>query len=448
MGMPLQIRATNDLLYNYALSSAYKSNWVYDPDFSLSREPDVWEVVQKDVVIKSAMDDATRMIVKPWRCEPPHNSKDDKEKLKAEICNEGLDNIYRFDAARFRLAQARILARIYGYPIWEIRRLRLAGTEPMDWAIPVKIRDLDRRRVHLVADRNDQGEVTKVHTEVWHSSSQKWITPSDSWLRNVISYVYSDTEDRLGYGRTLLESIYFYHYMKTVTLQKIGQGIDKLANGFVIGKLDGLRNASTGKINQTLRDGMIDTLQNMRSEHVIIVDTGDDVSIKDTSGRGHDIAMNFVKYLDDAITRLLLHSLLPFGQASEVGSQARAKEEGDTSEAAFQFERQDLDQVLNQYLLRQFCSLNAHNFYALGLGEARDPKFKSEQVKKQDPTKWSKIFSSMFEHGHKVVEQEYYSKLGLTMPGPDDAVVTGIAKKVAMPSSEVDLGRETDEERE
>ena len=54
--MRLWIRSPSDFLYNYALSSAYKSSYVYEPSLPLSRDPDIWEVVQSDPVIMSAMD--------------------------------------------------------------------------------------------------------------------------------------------------------------------------------------------------------------------------------------------------------------------------------------------------------------------------------------------------------------------------------------------------------
>jgi hypothetical protein len=43
----LQLRSPNDLLYNYWLSSAYKSPWVFDPSLPLAKDPDIWETATR-----------------------------------------------------------------------------------------------------------------------------------------------------------------------------------------------------------------------------------------------------------------------------------------------------------------------------------------------------------------------------------------------------------------
>ena len=108
MVTPLAVRGVSELIYDYQLSSSYKSPWVYDPSFALKQEPDIWEVVRNDVVFASAIQRRTQSIVRPWRVVPNRfavvKGQDPKQaddsKRVASICHEGLSRIDRFDPAQ------------------------------------------------------------------------------------------------------------------------------------------------------------------------------------------------------------------------------------------------------------------------------------------------------------------------------------------------------------
>lgn len=434
----LLIRSPHDLLFDYALSSAYKSSWVYDPSLALARDPDIWEVVRRDPVVMSAMDRREKGIVKPWHVEPPRNSKDENDKRLAGICEDALGQIWKFNAARRRLSEAAFLGRVYGHVVFERQTISLDGTGELEWLIPVAIQDIDRRRVHLVADwhKDERGNPYKtIHRELYSTDRERWERITEEFEQTLLEYVYGDTEDRVGHGRGLLEATYFYHYMKTVAIDKINQGIDRWANGVIVAEIDGALKGSTSKTNEDLKTGMKNLLRNMRSEHIAVVQKGDSINVVETSGAGHEISMNFVRYLDEGIERLYNGSILPSGHAADAGSKARASVEEDTSEAFYQDEREDLDEIIDRQLLKRFFDLplNRANFMRLGLVEARRPRFHTKQTKKEDPREAAEVMGSALDRGIPIIEEEYYRRIGCSVPGPSDRVIAGRSQMMMDP---------------
>lgn len=424
--LQLQVnKSTADLVYDYALSSAYRSQWVFDPSGALLKDPDVWEIVRNDVSFLSSIERSAKAIVRPWRVEAPKGAKDKLSKSFAAICEEGLGYIDRFNASRRILADARFIARRYAYIESEVRWLSLDGLPQMEWTVPVKLKDIDRRRFHWVAEVTQAKDGTQhraTHLELWNSLTNRW-TRVEPWFRKcLIEYVYGDTEDRVGYGRGLLEAIYFGHYMKTQTFAKIMQGIDRWAGGVWIGKLDSLRNASTGKTNEDLRLGMRRLLQIMRSENAAVLQDGDEIEVKETTGTGHQISMDTVHYWDDAVERLCNGSTRPSGQGGEkTGARAQAETESDTSEAFYQDDREDLDAVLNRDLLGWFIAANQHNFAKLGMLEkCKRPYFTSEQIKKQDPKEAVEVAQGLQTMGFPLSLAEVAEKTGFSIADPEE----------------------------
>lgn len=418
-------KSTSDLMYDYALSSAYRSQWVFDPSGALLKDPDVWEIVRNDVSFLSSIERSAKAIVRPWRIEAPKGAKDKLSKSFAAICEEGLGYIDRFNASRRILADARFIARRYAYIESEVRWLSLDGLEPMEWVVPVRLKDIDRRRFHWVAEVSRAGDGQqnrRTYLEIWNSLTNQW-TRVEPWFRQcLIEYVYGDTEDRVGYGRGLLEAIYFGHYMKTQTFAKIMQGIDRWAGGVWIGKLDSLRNSSTGKTNEDLRLGMRRMLQIMRSENAAVLQDGDEIEVKETTGTGHQISMDVVNYWDNAVERLCNGSTRPSGQGTEkTGARAQAETESDTSEAFYQDDREDLDAVLNRDLLGWFIRANQQNFAKLGMIEkCKRPYFTSEQIKKQDPKEAVEVAQGLQTMGFPLSLAEVAEKSGFSIADPEE----------------------------
>ena len=419
----LYTRSVNDIIYDYALSSSYSSTYVYDPDFALAKDADIWEVVRRDPVIFSSMDRCNKSVVRPYHVEPPMGSKEKNDKQLASIVEDAIQQISMFDAARRHLANSKFLGRSYGYIEGEVVEVKLGGLPKMDWWVPKKIRNIDRRRFHWEAEWSKDGKSKTTHLSMFNTNSRMWERVTPEFRSALIEYTYHDTEDRLGYGRGMLEAIYFYHYMKTMAFQKVFQGIDRWANGVIIGKLDSLRNASTSKTNADLMLGMKNLLREARSEHVVVMQDGDEIEVVETSGTGHEITMNFIKHLEEGIERLVNGSILPGGHSEGVGSKARASVEQNTSEAFYQADRQDLDEVISRDLIRCFVRCNIKNLVKLGIADAALPHLDSEQTKREDPIEAVQVAAQALQSGVPLVKQEYYHKIWWTMPEEGDEVI-------------------------
>lgn len=420
----LGVRSTADWIYSYALSSAFRSQYVYDPSFALMKDPDIWEVVRNDVATTSAITRSTNSIVRPWRMEPFHGSKDPEDKRLAAVCTDALVHIRRFNARRRRLSEARFLARTYGAVLWKLQRVKLGDLEEMDWYIPYHIQDVDRRRIHWVTDW-DKGMQQKIgiHREMYNTNTQRWEVLPPELQGSMIEYIVGDNEDRIGNGRGLLEPIYFYHYLKIGTFEKIADGIDRWANGVWIAKLDGLRGASTAKTNENLRQAAETVLLTMRSQHAAVVEKVDDIEVKETTGTGHQISMDFVRYLDEAIERLCNGSVRPAGHSlGGTGSRAQAETEEDTSEAFFQNDREDLDDVTTTDLVHGFLRNNRPTLEKAGLAKARPPRFTSEQVKKQDPKTAVEVMNAALTKV-PLSRRQYYEKIECEDPGDQEEAI-------------------------
>lgn len=436
MGTPLIVRSSNDLIYDYQLSSAYRSSWVYDPSYALRQEPDIWEVAKNDVVILSAMQRRNASMIRTWRVVPNSHAQGtngdkkvgDASKRLAGICSEAIGNIDRFDAARRALSEAFFLGRRYGIVLWEPKLISLDGLPEMEWQLPYKIKDIDRRRFHWVTDwaAGPAGtqKKTGVHIEMFNTNTSSWEKISNEQRRNLIEYIYQDTEDRVGYGRGVLESIYFYLYFKQGTFKKIAEAVDRYANGVLIGRLDSLRNASSDKTNADMVTSMKTLLQNFRSEHVVVLGDGDEIEIKEPTGTGVNIAMDFLHYLDESVERLCNGSVRPSGHSmGGTGARAQAETESDTSEGFYQDDREDLDCVIDRDLLGAFLYHNQDNISQLGLDIAKRPRFTSEQIKRKDPSEAVEIMNKALSVGVPLLRSEYYDRIEMTPPAPDDDTV-------------------------
>lgn len=399
----------------------------------MSKEPDIWEIVRSDVGFSASIDRYTNQVTKPWHVEAAKKSKDEKDQQYAEIVSDAIGQIFDFDNARRVLSEAAFLGRRYSFIESERRYISLGGEKEMEWIVPTLLKDIDRRRFRwvpeLVGEPGNQKRVTKL--SFFNSITHQWQDVSPAFRQALIEFIWYNTEDRVGYGRGWLESIYFAHYMKSNTIVKISDGVDVWSKGIWIGKIDGLRNADTSTTNEDLKDGMISMLRTMRSNNVAVIENVDDITVEQTTGTGHQIAMDFVHYWDDAVERLVNGSTRPTGLGgSKTGARAQAETESDSSEAHYQPARDTGDAVINRDLIGWFISqpLNRQNLKSLGLLDAKRPVFHSRQEKKEAIADILASATMFMQNGLPLVEQEVYERAGgWSVPGPDDKVVTGKA---------------------
>ena len=212
-------RNVNQELYVRALSSAYRQGYrVYDPDYAMSREPDIYEKVRRDAVIAQAIDlRLTSVAGKGYMVQPFSEDRDD-DKQVAKIIGEMLPYVTNFDESRYESAQAIIRARSFQYMRTKRIVESFAKGPKMSWVVPTMMEDIDRRRFRLVPRRGEYiskgGDIVRSGNIVTPGPPREKLrvfwelfsVDRDRWERLArpelfLKLVYNDEEARLGYGR-------------------------------------------------------------------------------------------------------------------------------------------------------------------------------------------------------------------------------------------------------
>jgi hypothetical protein len=418
MTLPLiEGRSFNSELYNRALSSAYRV-WLrlYDQDYALAREPDAWEKIHRDPTICQAIEQRLNAVAaRSWRIEAATDQDDDAK--AAQVIEEILGQVRQFQSARKILAGAIFRARTYAFIEGRPQTFTITDDQPRTWWIPLRLRDVDRRRVRHVpihTPNPDGGETLSVETQLWSVDKSEYVPMAHP--EYFVRVIYNDEEGRLSSGRGLMDSLYFYWWIKGIIWREGLGGLERWSQGIVIGKIDSLREGITTKQNEDVRDEMFEALRDMRSRHVLVVGKEDEIEVKDGGMQGHQMVTTFLKYIDEKILALCLGSSLPYGGGESGGSYARAAVEENSAEQLVQFDRQKMDEDLTNSLIALVWRMNRGVLVAMGLGNARMPRFSSVQEKKEDPQIAAQIITQMGQAGLPLRMDEVYHKIGFSKP--------------------------------
>lgn len=435
MNTPLQIRTVSDQIYDYMLSANYTTSYVWEQSYALWKDPDIFEVIQRDTSFASSIDRFQNSVVRPYRVEAPKGTKNTQSKAAARIVDAALRKSMLFDDMRKRLALAKVLGRSYEYPNWQKVTCSLADTPPMEWMLPVSFENIDRRRIRWVPKWMDaeggyggaaKGPMT-TSRYLYSVGRRQWLEMSDDFRSALVEDIYPNTEDRLGYGRGDIDRFYIYAYYKAIFLEKMSQGVDRWANAMLIAKIDSARLASLNKTSATIQTAMSTVLQTARSEHVIVIDKADEIEAVTGGGEGHQMCMDGIKYFDECVERLLNGSIRASGHGQQNGARAAAETESDSSEAFYQAYRQHQDEIITRDIVDYFWNhpINRMNFMKLGMGIAECPRFTSEQIKKQSVLDSMQIITAARQAGIPLLKSEVYEKLEFTQPEPMDDTFDG-----------------------
>ncbi len=447
MTAPLGIRSSNFFAYTNTLASLYRTSlWLPDQDSALAQDPNVWEKLQEDIVVKAGIQSRLHKVAgRPSELEA--GGKDDGSKLAIDVVQEGcLDAVDNLPQAKLNLSKGVFLGRTYGYINGERRPLRLGGADKpvLDWWVPFHIEDVSRERVRKVPrqfpDPKQGIAVGSPWIEVSDLAVGSWtrLAPDD-WA-NWIEYLYDDDERRLGMGRGGLAAIYLASYIRTMLLKHGLQGVEKLAQGLAVAKIDLERTGSTGKTTEAVKTAFLASLQAQRdAASAIVISKDDELEYVFPSGSGGDLVLKLLDYNDGCLTRYLTFSLLPTGGGSEVGSNARAETESEQSSEVIRYECNLLDDTLTRGLIGQFWRMNRANLARIGIGAARRPRLVQHIEVQVDP----KVRAEVLSLAHTfmpIKKSEAYQQLGLTMPTLDDIAAGDVIEVAAPPPSPFDLG--------
>jgi phage gp29-like protein len=422
-----------------ALRSAYTAGHrILPSDYALSRDADIYEKARRDPVIKHCWDLRLHMVaghryaVEPRGDKPP-------DRLAAAIIGEMLDDLPAFTTARAELANAIFFGRTFQLISGEKRWATLAG-KTGNWWVPTALTDIDSRRFRFKSNRDENSSDGAFHVTMELHSPERGVWETVEHPEWFVKHIYGDDEARLGYGRGLIEAIYFYYWVKTTVMKEGLEGLERWAQGMIVAKIDGMRAADTDKPNATLAQAWLDTIEATRGRHFVAVDKIDEVSVVEPQGQGHAQVESWLAYLDDAMSRLILASVRSSGGAtkSQSGARAQAETEADSRSALIAYDRQILDETITRDLVGAIWRYNTEAFMQAGCYGAKMPRFRTVEDEHRDPLEAMELIKGAREIGLSLREDEVFDAIGFSpvlegekavefAPMPDPLAVAGHA---------------------
>ncbi len=414
----LRMRHNSRQEYVTALTSAWRSNiQTFDPSVWLVRDPQAEEKMLRDANIKSNLEHRDRMVAgKQWALMPQPESGPLGD-LAVQVGTACLGKLKRFTPARKLLARAFFHGQRFAKIISAPMTKTFGDGKPRTWILPIKLIDQDKRTYRQVSE--DGGKAA--HWEQWNLPEARWETLSQRQSISVIKHVYDDEQASLGYGSGLREALGWWWYAKENVFQESLQAIERFAQGMLVIKVDGLKDAATSLPNANLYQKHVDAWEDMRARHILVMDKDDEATMVEMSGTGSQMLTDFRKELVDTIAILILAANLPTN-ATEGGSFALASIQENSTESLMQYDRETLEETLSDDLLGFIWSENHRNLWELGLAEEM-PRFNITQEKILDPEVRGRVILNATQIGLPVAEDEAYEQLGLRKPEEGEQVL-------------------------
>jgi len=441
---PLQIRTSNDLIYSSLLASATRSvQHLWDQDFGLSQDANLYQKMRRDAVIRSLIDAVAFEVAGPEYTVDAQDEDDEAEALLANVCNDALEQIVGFDDSRLILADAPIWGARYAFVEGEERTLSLGGKEQpsMRWWVPTNLVDVDKRRFRYYTVAPERGRADSkvpdgggripMALHLYSLRQNQYVPLTREQARRFVKYVFHKTEDRLGYGEGLADSAYVYYALKTAILEKGMGGLDRWAHGALIITMDALRALSMGADPATVATSAQTAAENMRAGNTYVIESGqpgktlgDSIQLMESTGTGHKMVMEFLQYIDNALSRLFAGAVRPLGGDKSTGGYAEAKVEEGTINRKMVFFRKAIDTSISRDLLGLFIERNRLNLIRLGLAGAKPPRFRSLDPEGGNTN--DKIDRAIKIKGAVPVPKKWlYKQLGAPMPEEGEETIGG-----------------------
>jgi len=395
-----------------------------DPSYALSQDPEAWRRIRRDAHFAFLIQTRRRKTAsRGWRIVPATD--DPVDRMAAGIVEQAVKKIPRFWNTRFALAEADFRGSAYAAITGQVMDwapmlgLPSSQTPPQkldrkQWWMFNRLPHVDRYRFRSVPrDGHFWPEIFSPRRGVWEPLQHP------EWF---IRHVYDEEEESRGHGTGLLDPLYMVWYSKMTCMELGLQGVEAWANGRITAAIDGLRDPS-GKTNATVAAAWRSAVRSWLRDHVLTHDERDKIEMHDGPTQGHNMAVDFMRYCDNSASQLVLGSVLPFGGDQGSGSLARAEEEGDQSDEYIQPGRDSLGETLTDTIIRVWWERNWGNLCELGLERADPPELELYAEPRKDTTKNAEVLAIALQHGD-VQEEEFYEKLDLTPPGPEDRVIS------------------------
>jgi hypothetical protein len=410
-------------------------DWIYDPSFALNSDHAIYQKILRDPVAAHAMRYRRHLAAGTEWTLTAHSSSEEDERAAA-VVEALLKNLQGFTDARICLNECLFRGSSYAFIEGAREMIAVGDDAPRAWWVPTALKDVDRRRFRQAHDR----ENGVIDWQMWNVQGRRW-----DWLDHpewFVRCVVEATEDSLGYGRGLLDTLYLFQASKARVLRDAMAASARFGQGMILAKVNNLRGpdgrptATSGRDGDSVAAEWLTVLRKMTAEHGLVFDSRDEVKLLTGIGEGFQLLDQLRQYLDAsqvmAVLGATVQTMEPKG-----GSFALAKEQANSTEALIQADRKRLGEALTRDLIGQVWRLNRLQLQDAGLGAARPPELVITQGQREDPTASAQVISSLLAAGVPLRADEVYRKTGFTVPTEDDEVIE--PQKQAEPGAMPDL---------
>ncbi len=413
--------------YVQSLSDAIKNrDWVYDPSFALHSDQSIYEKVLRDPVTAHAILFRKHLIAGATVRVVPASERLADE-AAAGIVEDILKQVSGFTDARICLADAvfhgSAYAMIVGRRKHMIAGAAVDGVDPMpqQWWVPERLEHVDRRRFRLAPHEGGP------RWEFWSVDRRAYepLTRPEWFLRSV----YEAKESSLGYGRGLLDTLFFYQSAKARLLQDLLNASERFGQGMITVGIENLRASDGRKLagdqrsGSTVAEAWQTELTKQRARHVIVHDARDEVMVVNGLGEGWQLMQWIAQYLDNALVTAVLGSTLPTIEGNG-GSRALGEVQENSTESLVQADRARLADDMTRDLLGAIWRNNRDAIMGQ-VGPANMPTLAIDQRKREDPKEAAELIKQLLDAGVPLRSKEIYEKTGFTQPLPGDDVIGG-----------------------
>lgn len=414
-------------MYLRALASALRNPIaIPDPSYALAKDINVYELVRRDAHVKKVMDLRKHAVAgTEWHCAPVRDEVP-MDDTAAKLGEEFLGCIQNFDSARLNLASAVFFGSAFAQIVGRRVTKTWVDGQPRQWWVPEFLLDIDRRRFRWQPTGASKTPVLHMGSIEGNTTAWKPLEHPE-WL---VQHVYDESEATLGYGRGLMDSLYHSWYAKTKLRIEILQAAERIGQGLLLAKILPDRPASTSQTNDDRLTDAVNNLMATKARHALACFVGEEVEFVGGPQEGWHLLMEGLKYHDDEITGLVLGSVLPSGGgaggagAGGQGSMARAEVEQATSDGVIRYDRRLMSTTLSRDVIGLCWRLNRANIISAGLALAERPKVDLSHESRETPVEFADLLKKAQDAGVDVTKKEAYKRLGLTMPKPEDVILS------------------------
>lgn len=427
----LRHRNLTQQIYNRELTQALRSYapQIWEPSVWLTREPDIEEKMLRDADIAHVIGFRQSLIAgKQWALLPKAEG-DPASEMAVFVGTEILKAIKKFTEARRNLSRAFFSGSRFARIHAEMRKTKLGDGLERTWWVPFRLEDIDKRQYRIVPDGDE--ERVAGHWERWNIAKGDWEPETQTDALLTIRHVYNDTQNNLGYGQALRESLGWVWYAKTKVFQEYLTSVERHAGGTLQAKVEGLRDASTGLPNVTLLNEWINKLEDMRARHCIAHDSQDEVTMLPANSEGSNIFDMALGRLQSMAFTVALGANLTTS-ASEGGSYALAEVQENSTEAIIEYDRESLEETLTDDLVRAVWVKNYANLRELGIYDDM-PRFSITQDKQLDPLVRAQVAQALNQIGVDLSAGDLYEQTGFQKPKNGEDLIAGASPQTAMP---------------